>query len=110
MWASGFERICTFSGKDEVISLRGVDAVGERAVNQPGVDERHGAADLADAEPAGEVVRLVRHQQAHRATGKDTETTCPARILVDPLSEFPVGAGSSVRQQRGTQWLAQRPF
>src|ERR1700691_5352941 len=104
MWTRGLECFRAFGGKDEVIGTRNIDAVGERAVDQPGVGERHGAADLADAEPAGEIVRLVRHQQAHSATGTNTYPARPARIPVDPPSEFPVGEGSAVRQQRGTQW------
>ena len=110
MRTCGLERIHAVGGKDDVIGTRDVDAVGERPADQPGVDQRHRAADPADAEPAGEIVRPVRHQQADGAAGTDAQAPRPARISVDPGGEFPVGEGLAVREQRGAPGLPLRPF
>ena len=109
MRTCGLERIHALGGKDDMIGTCDVDAVGERPTDQPGVDQRHRAADPADAEPAGEVVRPVRHQKADGAAGTDAQAQCPARISVDPGGEFPVGEGLAIREQRGAPGLPLRP-
>ncbi len=109
MRTCGLERIHALGGKDDMIGACEIDAVGERRSDQPGVDQRHRAADPADTEPAGEIVRPVRHQKADGAAGTDAEAQCPARISVDPRGEFPVGEGLAIREQRGAPGLPLRP-
>ncbi len=106
----GFEDVSEFVREDDMVGVRNVDAVGQRQPDQPGVDQRHHAADPGDAEPRGDVIRLARHDQAHGIAGFNSRRQCPARVTVDPLGQHPVAERRGLRNQRGTVRLLLRPI
>ena len=65
----GLEHVGEIRGEDDMIGFRDVDAMRQRLPDQLGIDQRDDAADLADAEPGGDVIRPVRHQQANGIAG-----------------------------------------
>ena len=70
-----------------MVGVRDIDAVGQRQPDQPGIDQRHDAADLGDAEPGGDVIGPARHHQANGIAGLDARRQRPARVAVDPLGK-----------------------
>ena len=110
MGQRGFEHPSKFVCEDDMVGIGDVDAVRQRQPDQLGVDQRHDAADLGDAEPGGDVIRPARHDQANGIAGFDSRRQRPACVTVDPLGQHPVAERPGFRDQRGAVRLPFRPI
>jgi hypothetical protein len=104
------EDIAELARKDDAIGLGNIDAMRQRLADELGVDQRHHAADLADAEPGREIVGTRRHDQAHRLTVFDSSRQRPAGITIDALGKRAVTQCLRIRDQRRPVRLARRPI
>ncbi len=83
----GREHIGKLARQDDVVGARDIDAMRQRLPHELGVDQRHHAADLADAEPGRDIVGTRRHDQAHGVAAPDSNRQRPARIAIDAFGK-----------------------
>ncbi len=83
-----------------MLRLDDIDAVGERASREIGVEERRDASGPRNAEPDGDILRAVRHQQADAVTFVDPVCQCPPGVAVGACAEAGVSEGFGIGNER----------
>src|SRR5579863_6265688 len=79
-----------------------VDAVRERSASKIGVEKRDHAADLSDAEPDGQVLGPIRHEQADTFAFRDALRDGPAGVAIRPLSQRAIGEAFAFGKESGS--------
>ena len=74
----------------------GIDAMGERWADQIGIQQGNNTANTGDTKPYGDVFGPIGHQQADNFAFAEPLIERPARILIDPPRELPIGQALAV--------------
>ena len=98
--ACGLQRFEHLGRDHDVQWLDDIDAVGERHPGEVGVEQRHHAADVGDAEPKRQEFRPVRHHQADGIALADALRQRPAGVTVGARGQFAVAEALAVGEER----------
>ena len=94
------KRIEQFRGDHDVLGADHIDAVRQCGPGQVGVEQRHHAADMRDADPDGQEFRAARHHQADGVALGHALRQRPAGVAVRTRVELAVAEALAVGQQR----------